>query len=124
MTAGIWRDTLLADAKLLRMLSYNGSPFDKATFNTLQGLPPYDLKHVLADLEPHLTRRGIGKLAVKPVMRVISNLISGHRHQVRTLLVPPTDLAAHLETKMLSADYDWSALASRVARAAEDSLSA
>ena len=112
-TFGVRAGTLRADAWLLDLGSRVGAPFDTATWHALQGLRPFPWRHLLSDLDPAPSLRGVAKVAAKPVMRAALN-VTPVLSPRRTLIAPVEHLAVHLESGHLSAGTDWAALARQI----------
>ncbi|WP_299038880.1 hypothetical protein [uncultured Pseudokineococcus sp.] len=111
-TFGVRSRALREDGWLLRLASRAGSPIDGATWHSVQGMEPYSWRHLHRDLAPRRSVRGVGKVVVKPVMRVVVNLASHRRARAgRVLVAPREDLAMHLEVGLLPAGGDWERLA-------------
>lgn len=108
-TLGLWRDTLLEDAQLLKLGTTPGSPFDAATWHALQGIPPYPWRYLVHDLDGYWRPRGIAKVVGKPPMRAVVNLAARRRGagDRRVLIAPTSDLAMHLETDVIPAGTTW-----------------
>lgn len=110
-TFGVRRDALLEDHRLLRLGTTVGAPFDAATWVALQRLRPFPWRHLFADLDPHLSPRGLAKVPAKPVMRTVLNVVSGARRRPpRVLLAPREDLAMHLERDLIPPGAGWEQL--------------
>ncbi len=111
-TFAVRGEQLVEDAWAHRLISYAGAPFDSATWHALQSVEPYPWRHLAADLDPHLSVRGVAKVVGKPAMRPIVNLISHYfRQDPRRLVAPERNLALHVELDSPTGDYDWAALA-------------
>lgn len=110
-TFGVRRDALLEDHRLLRLGTTVGAPFDAATWVALQRLRPFPWRHLFADLDPHLSPRGLAKVPAKPVMRTVLNVVSTARRRLpRVLLAPREDLAMHLERDLVPPGGGWDEL--------------
>jgi hypothetical protein len=108
-TLGLRRATLLEDAALLKLGTTPGSPFDAATWHTLQGIPPYPWRYLFHDLDGYWRPRGVAKVFGKPPMRAVVNLAAERRasRRERVLIAPSSDLAMHLETDVMPAGTMW-----------------
>lgn len=114
-TMGMMAGDVPVDAPLMRFVSYTGAPFDEACDLALQGIAPYDLRHLIADIDAGPGLRGIVKAVGKPTMRVATNAVAAlPRRFPRILLAPETNLATHMEAGKISHDYDWAGLADRI----------
>jgi hypothetical protein len=106
-TFGVRRSALLADARLLKLGSMAGAPFDGATWHSLQGATPYSWRHLLHDLEPGRSPRGLAKVVAKPVMRAVVNVATRRAGRIRVLVGPVQDQAMHLEEGVVPPDEGW-----------------
>lgn len=109
-TFGVRRDALLEDARLLRLGSTVGAPFDSATWVALQGIQPFPWRHTLRDLDPYLTPRGLVKVPAKPLMRGVLNAAARTRRRPRVLMAPREHLAMHLEHDKVPPGAGWDQL--------------
>lgn len=114
-TFGVRAGVLLADRWLLELGSRVGAPFDTATWHALQGLRPFPVRHLLSDLAPAPSVRGVVKVVGKPLMRAVLDVVVAVRRPRRVLLATQRQLAVHMETAQLPADPCWPELAARVA---------
>jgi hypothetical protein len=112
-TFGLRRATLLEDARLLKVGTTPGAPFDAATWHALQGIQPYPWRYLFTDLAGHLRPRGIAKVVGKPPMRAVVNGAARRRASRgrRLLIAPISDLAMHLESDVIPAGTTWEELA-------------
>jgi hypothetical protein len=114
-TFGVRASALRADRLLLDLGSRVGAPFDTATWHALQGLQPFPWRHVLADLDPAPSVRGVVKVAAKPVMRAVFDVVSWQVDRRRVLIAPAEDLAVHMELDQVADGSAWGDLARAVA---------
>ncbi len=123
-TVGMMTSDVLTDARTLRLVSFTGAPFDGPCYLVCQGISPYDLGHLFADIDAGSGPRALAKAVVKPAMRVTCNALAArHRRSDRVVLSPETDLATHMEIGNMSDDYDWAALADWVVKGGQPTAS-
>lgn len=111
-TVGVRSDTLREDVRQMRLCTWVGSPFDQATYTSLQGRAPYPWRHITRDLLPRPGLRGRVKVVAKPVLRSVVNVSAkAYRERGRVLVAPEHDLATHIEEGHVSPAHDWAAIA-------------
>lgn len=113
-TYGVRERALREDARLLRLWTHLGGPWDHTTVSAVQGVPPYDLRHLHADLFLRPSRASAGRVLTRPLLRAVADLSALSRE--RAWLAPVEDLATHVEPGHLSAARDWPAIAAAALR--------
>ena len=108
-TYGLREQALREDARLLRLWTHCGGPWDHTTVSAVQGVPPYDPRHLYGDLFLRPSRASAGRVLTRPLLRAAADLSALSRG--RTWLAPVEDLATHVEPGHLSPARDWAAIA-------------
>ena len=108
-TFGLRAQALREDAALLRLCSRCGGPWDNTCVAVVQGVAPYPLRHLHADLFLRLSRASAERVVTRPLLRAAADLAATRRR--RTWIGPEVDLATHCELGHLSSGTDWAALA-------------
>ena len=113
-TFGVRAGALREDARLLRLCSRAGGPWDHTCVLTVQGVAAYPWRHLHADLFLRLSRASAGRAVTRPVLRAALDLAAlrrSARGRARTWVAPVVDLATHAEHGHVAAGTDWAALA-------------
>lgn len=109
-TYGLRARVLHQDARLLRLWTHSGGPWDHTTVSAVQGVPPYDLRRLYGDLFLRWSRASAGRVLTRPLLRTVADLSALGR--ARTWVAPVRDLATHVEPGHLSPAEDWAAYVS------------
>lgn len=109
-TFGLRARVLREDAWLLWLCSRCGGPWDHACVTALQGVAPYDWRHLHADLFLRPSRASAGRVVSRPLLRAAADTVALLRRG-RTWVAPEVSLATHLEPGYLAPGTDWAARA-------------
>lgn len=113
-TFGLRAATLREQARLLRLCSRAGGPWDHACVSAVQGVRPYPVAALHRDLFLRLSRASAGRVVSRPLIRAAVDVAATLRPP-RTWLAPVVDLATHAEPGYLSPGTDWARLAAAYA---------
>lgn len=111
-TFGLRAGVLREDRHVLAACSGAGGPWDHTCVSVLQGVAPYPVRHLGADLFLRPSLASAGRVWSRPLLRACLDLAAAGRS--RTWVAPVVDLATHAELGHVAPGTDWARLTRRV----------